>query len=55
MNGELFQQKTFKYQAMTLDELRKKFAMVSGNAELTDVLHETGCLTFMSAAPSTSP
>lgn len=51
MNGQLFQQKTFKYQAMTLDELRRKFATVSGNAELTGLLDETGCLPFLGSAP----
>jgi glutathione S-transferase len=47
MNGQLFQQKTFKYQAVTLDELRRKFATASGNAELSGLLDETGCLPFL--------
>ncbi len=49
MNGQLFQQKTFKYQAVTLDELRRKFASVAGNATLTALLAETGCLAAMTA------
>lgn len=47
MNGQLFQQKTFKYQAVTLDELRRKFATVFGIAELTSILVDTGCRAFM--------
>jgi glutathione S-transferase len=50
MNGQLFQQKTFKYQAVTLDELRRKFATVSGNAELRGLLEETGCLACLTGA-----
>lgn len=49
MNGQLFQQKTFKYQAVTLDELRRKFSMVSGNTELTALLEATGCLAVLAA------
>jgi len=52
MNGQIFQQKTFKYQAVTLDELRRKFATVSGNAELTGFLEATGCLPFLKSAPA---
>ena len=51
MNGQLFQQKTFKYQAVTLDELRRKFAAAAGNAELEGLLEETGCLSFLRLAP----
>ena len=47
MNGELFQQKTFKYQALTLDELRSKFATVADHEILTELLNETGCLPFL--------
>ena len=50
MNGELFQQKTFKYQSRTLDELRRKFSTVAENAELIALLEETDCLAFMQAA-----
>ena len=51
MNGQLFQQKTFKYQAVTLDELRRKYATVSSNAELDGLMEETGCLPFLRMAP----
>jgi glutathione S-transferase len=51
MNGHTFQQKTFKYQAVTLDELRRKFAEVSGDSVLVDLLAETGCLPFIMASP----
>ncbi len=51
MNGQLFQQRTFKYQALTLDELRRKFATVSGAVELESLLEETGCLRFLRATP----
>jgi glutathione S-transferase len=47
MNGALFQQKTFKYQAVTLDELRRKFRAASHNRTLTALLNETGCLAFL--------
>jgi len=47
MNGALFQQKTFKYQARTLDELRRKFDTVAGADTLTDWLADTGCLPFL--------
>lgn len=47
MNGQLFQQKTFKYQAKTLDELRRKFATVSDDQMLAELLEETGCLPYL--------
>lgn len=47
MNGSVFQQKTFKYQANTLDELRRKLSSVAANATLTRLLEETGCLPFL--------
>ena len=47
MNGSLFQQKTFKYQALTLDELRSKFATVSDDEILADLLEESGCLAYL--------
>jgi len=50
MNGSLFQQKTFKYQANTLDELRRKFGTVSSNRILCDFLEETQCLTLLKGA-----
>jgi hypothetical protein len=43
MCGSTFQQKTFKYQAITLDELRRKFSEVADTQELIDLLEETGC------------
>ncbi len=52
MNGQLFQQKTFKYQAVTLDELRRKFVTVAGEPALTAILEETGCLPFLRTAPA---
>jgi len=50
MNGTLFQQKTFKYQANTLDELRRKLTTVADNETLKTVLSETDCLPFLAAA-----
>ena len=44
MNGQLFRQKTFKYQAMTLAELRRKYLSVAEHQPLNDVLTRTGCL-----------
>ncbi|WP_293660170.1 glutathione S-transferase family protein [Rhodoferax sp. OV413] len=48
MNGQIFQQKTFKYQASTLDELRRKFQTVANEPALTSLLGSTGCLSFLS-------
>lgn len=50
MKGTVFQQKTFKYQANTLDELRRKFNAVSSNEPLKVLLEDTGCLPFLRAA-----
>lgn len=50
MNGSLFEQKTFKYQANTLDELRRKFASVSDNSSLTALLDNTGCSSYLADA-----
>jgi glutathione S-transferase len=47
MNGQVFQQKTFKYQANTLDELRRKFQTVANEPALTSLLGSTGCLSFL--------
>ena len=44
MNGQLFRQKTFKYQAVTLAELRRKYLSVAEHQPLNDVLTRTGCL-----------
>ncbi len=49
MNGSLFRQKTFKYQAQTLDELRRKLASTSGNETLLGLLDRSGCLPFLNA------
>lgn len=54
MNGQLFQQKTFKYQAVTLDELRRKFATAADAPALNKILEETGCLPFLNTAPVAS-
>jgi len=54
MNGQLFQQKTFKYQAVTLDELRRKFANVSNNSAICALLENTDCLAFLKGGAETS-
>jgi glutathione S-transferase len=54
MCGAPFRQKTFKYQARTLDELRRKFATVSDNRALVDLLDETGCLAVLRSGPDAS-
>lgn len=55
MNGELFQQKTFKYQASTLDELRRKLATVADNQTLTDLLRETACWSYLHVTHDDAP
>lgn len=55
MNGQLFQQKTFKYQAVTLESLRAKFATASGDAALSDLLETTGCLPFLRSPAEATP
>jgi len=52
MNGHIFQQKTFKYQSITLDELRRKFSTVADEPKLVDLLDETGCLPFLNRVPA---
>lgn len=47
MHGAPFRQKTFKYQAKTLDELQRKFAEVSDDPALVALLTETGCSPFL--------
>jgi len=47
MKGAPFKQKTFKYQAATLEELRSKLEKVSSNKVPMDLLEETGCLPFL--------
>ena len=54
MNGSLFQQKTFKYQSGTLDELRRKFSTVAGNRELRQLMDETGCLSGLESGERAS-
>ena len=50
MRGSPFRQKTFKYQAKTLEELQRKFSTIADNEALTGLLGETGCLSFFKAA-----
>jgi hypothetical protein len=50
MNGQLFQQKTFKYQVNTLNELRRKFSTVADTTELVGLLDKTGCMRFLEAS-----
>lgn len=50
MCGATFKQKTFKYQATTLDELRRKFATVSDNPTLVELLDQVSCLSFLKGA-----
>jgi glutathione S-transferase len=47
MNGRLFQQKTFKYQANTLEDLRRRFQNAAEEPVLKDFLEETGCLPYL--------
>ncbi len=47
MNGQTFQQKTFKYQANTLDELRRKHRLAADAPGLAELLGDTGCLPFL--------
>lgn len=51
MNGQIFQQRTFKYQANTLDELRRKFRSVATEPHLVELLAETNCLEFLQPVP----
>jgi hypothetical protein len=50
MNGAVFQQKTFKYQAKTLEELRDKYSTVAEVPALAALLDQTGCAPFLKAA-----
>jgi glutathione S-transferase len=52
MCGTPFTQKTFKYQATTLEELRRKFSTVSGDRELHRVLEQSGCLPYLESDPA---
>lgn len=46
INGEVFEQKTFKFQAKTLDELGRKYQSVANNHTLNELLQSTGCYEF---------
>jgi hypothetical protein len=50
MCGAPFRQKTFKYQASTFDELRRKFSTVADDPLLVALLRETDCLQFFTGA-----
>ncbi|MBI1262921.1 MAG: glutathione S-transferase family protein [Rhizobiales bacterium] len=54
MNGAPYRQKTFKYQAFTLEALRSKFRTVSDNPTLRGLLRETGCLDVLAVTETTS-
>jgi hypothetical protein len=42
-DGASYQQKTFKYHAWSLGQLLRKYEKVAGDAELAEVLKQTGC------------
>lgn len=47
LRGKPFSQETQKYHAKSLAVIREKYAAVSGNAALNDVLEKTGCLAWL--------
>jgi hypothetical protein len=47
MKGAPFRQKTFKYQVVTLDQLRSKLTSVAENRQLVALLERTGCLPYL--------
>jgi len=47
-DGQPYVQKTFKYHAWSLGELRGKFEALSGDSELRDLLARTGCAPYFS-------
>jgi hypothetical protein len=47
MKGALFRQKTFKYQVVTLDQLRSKLTSVAEDRQLVALLERTGCLPYL--------
>ncbi len=49
-DGEPYVQKTFKYHAWSLGELKKKLEPVAGDPALREVLEKTGCATYLEAA-----
>jgi len=46
-DGRPYVQKTFKYHAWSLGQLREKWAHVAGDADLRRVLAETGCAEYL--------
>lgn len=46
MYGQPFRQKTFKYQSITLDELRTKYSSVENCEPLKALLGDTGCFEY---------
>ncbi len=47
LDGRIWTQKPVKYQAKSLIAIRKKYAAVSGNVELNEVLEAAGCLAWL--------
>jgi glutathione S-transferase len=47
--GHRWRQKPQKYHARSLAELRRKYQVAAGNADLDALLRETGCLAWLSA------
>jgi glutathione S-transferase len=46
-DGELYVQRTFKYHAWSLGQLKDKLAQVAGDPRLRDVLETTGCAPYL--------
>ena len=46
-DGELYEQKTFKYHAWSLGQLREKLERVASDPALRSVLEETGCAAYL--------
>lgn len=49
-DGELYEQKTFKYHAWSLGQLAAKYECVAGDPELAEVLDQTGCAEYLAAS-----
>ena len=47
LDGRIWTQKPVKYQAKSLIAIRKKYAAVSGNVELNEILEAAGCLAWL--------
>ncbi len=47
LDGRIWTQKPVKYQAKSLSAIRKKYAAVSGNVELNEILEAAGCLAWL--------